>query len=457
MGPGGRDPEDREPLDATPATRAMQGEVARLLALDDPRDLERATRGRLDQDDLPVVDHDEYDRPVWDMEQYRFIQGDAPPTVNPSLWRQASLNMNQGLFEVTPSIYQVRGFDIANITFIRGDTGWIVVDPLSATETARAAMDLVDEHLGVHPVLAVIYTHSHGDHFAGVLGVVSRADVAAGRVPVIAPEGFLEAAVVENVIAGNAMIRRSGYMYGTELPRGPRGQVDAGIGKGDPEGSVALVAPTDLISRTGEQRRIDGVTITFQLTPGTEAPAEMNFHLRQSRALCMAENCTSTMHNLYTLRGAEIRDGLAWSKYIDESIELFAADTDVVFSTHNWPRFGAPDVGDYLEKQRDLYRFIHDQTIRLANRGITMSEIAEDLRLPASLDLEFANRGYYGTLRHNAKAVYQRYLGGSTETLRASTHSRRKPPRSATSTRWEAPRPSSNELGWTSMPATTAG
>jgi alkyl sulfatase BDS1-like metallo-beta-lactamase superfamily hydrolase len=399
------------PGDATAITRAAQSAVASLLPLEDKADFERAARGRIDNRDLPVIPHEDHDRPVWDMTQYRFLDGEVPATVNPSLWRQARLNMNQGLFKVADDVYQVRGYDIANITFVRGTTGWIVIDPLSATETARAAKTLVDDHLGIRPVRAVIYTHSHGDHFAGVLGVASRADVAEGHIPVIAPDGFLEAAVVENVIAGNAMIRRSGYMYGTELPRGPRGQVDAGIGKGDPEGSVALVAPTDLIRHTGEQRTLDGVTITFQMTPGTEAPAEMNFFIPEMRALCMAENCTSVMHNLYTLRGAEIRDGLAWSKYIDESIELFAAESDVVFSTHNWPRFGADDVRDYLEKQRDLYRFIHDQTIRMANRGMTMDEIAEQLRLPPNLDREFANRGYYGTLQHNAKAVYQRYLG----------------------------------------------
>ncbi len=395
----------------TQHTIEAQQRVATALNLEDQADFDRAAHGRLDADPLPTIGHDTLDRPVWDLTRYSFLTGAPPATVNPSLWRQAKLNMNHGLFTVTDGIYQVRGFDISNITFVRGESGWIVIDPLSATETARAARALVDNHFGPAPIVAVIYTHSHGDHFAGVLGVVSRSDVLDGRVPVIAPDGFLQAAVSENVIAGNAMIRRSGYMYGNELPRGASGQVDAGIGKADPEGSVALIAPTDLIKQTGEQRTIDGVTISFQMTPGTEAPAEMNLHFPDFRALCMAENCTSVMHNLYTLRGAEIRDGLAWSKYIDDAIVLFGGQSDVVFSTHNWPRFGASDLHRFLENQRDMYRYIHDQTIRLANSGLTMDEIAEELRLPDSLENEFENRGYYGTLRHNAKAVYQRYLG----------------------------------------------
>jgi len=399
------------PRDATASTRAVHSDLAGALPLDDQADFERARRGRIDDRLPPVIAHDLHERSVWDLEQYAFIAGGAPPTVNPSLWRQARLNMSHGLFEVTDGVYQVRGYDITNITFVAGDTGWIVIDPLSATETARAAKTLVDEYLGERPVHAVIYTHSHGDHYAGIMGIVSEDDLAAGRVQVLAPDGFMKAAIFENVIAGNAMIRRSGYMFGTELATGPRGQVDAGLGKADPEGSVALVAPNDLIRHTGEQRTVDGVAITFQMTPGTEAPSEMNLHLPGMRALCMAENCSSVMHNLYTLRGSEVRDGLAWSKYIDEAIELFGAESVAVFSTHNWPRFGADDVIEFLEKQRDLYRFIHDQTIRLANHGLTMDEIADGLDLPESLANEFANRGYYGTLSHNAKAVYQRYLG----------------------------------------------
>jgi alkyl sulfatase BDS1-like metallo-beta-lactamase superfamily hydrolase len=399
------------PKDAHPATRAANEAVRRALRLDDATDVARAERGRIAPPASPKV-MSAGGFPVWNLDDFAFLDGEAPPTVNPSLWRQAQLNTRAGLFEVVDGIWQVRGLDLSNVTFVRGATGWIVIDPLTSEETARAALELVRTHLGDRPVRALLYTHSHIDHFAGVRGVVDEADVRAGRVQVVAPAGFLHAAVSENVIAGNVMTRRATYMYGTLLPRGPRGHVDAGLGKAVPILATAgLVAPTDEIETTGTERTIDGVRFVFQLTPDTEAPAEMNFLFPDLRVLCMAENCTATLHNLYTPRGAQVRDALAWSKYIGESLELFADRADVVFASHHWPRWGAADVRRYLEKQRDLYRYLHDQTMRRANQGETMLEIAEALRLPAGLGDEFFARDYYGTVNHNVKAVYQRYLG----------------------------------------------
>ena len=345
--------EDRgtSPGRVAPSSRTVAANraVAARLPLDDPADFERAERGRIAGPDRLVIPHDHApSRRVWDMDAYRFVSGDAPDTVNPSLWRQAKLNNIHGLFEVTDRIYQVRGYDISNVTFVAGDTGWIVIDPLTSTETARAALELVTAHLGERPVQAVIYTHSHADHFMGVQGVISRHELRERGVPVVAPLGFLEAAVFENVVAGNAMLRRAAFMYGNLLERGPDGQVDCGLGKTVPAGSASLVAPTHLVGTTGEELVLDGVRVVFQYTPDTEAPAEMAFHFPELRALCTAENCTSVMHNLYTLRGAQVRDALAWSKYINESIELFADGSDVLFASHNWPRFGTAELTHYL-------------------------------------------------------------------------------------------------------------
>lgn len=338
---------------------------------------------------------------------------DAPPsTVNPSLWRQARLNNIAGLFEVAPSVYQVRGMDISNVTFVAGATGWIVIDPLTAEETARAALELVNEHLGARPVHAVIYTHSHTDHFGGVHGVVSEDEIAQGDIEIIAPVGFLEAAISENVLAGTVMLRRALYMYGALLARDAQGHVDTGLGKGLPAlPTVGLATPNHEIETTGTELVIDGVRMVFQITPGTEAPAEMNIFFPDLRALCMAENCTANQHNVYTLRGAQVRDALLWSKYIDESLALYASSADVLFASHHWPRWGRDEIVGFLESQRDAYRYVHDQTLRLANLGHTMLEIAEQLALPDGLGDEFFNHGYYGTVSHNAKAVYQRYLG----------------------------------------------
>lgn len=398
--------------EASHHTDAANRAVAADLPLADPADLGRVRHGRLGGLDRLVVHHDRSGRPILDTADWDFLDSDtAPPSVNPSLWRQARLNREHGLYELAPGLYQVRGYDLANLSLVRGATGWIVIDPLTSTETARAAMDLVREHLGDRPVSAVIYTHSHIDHFAGLAGVLPLEEITARGVPVVAPQGFLEEAVSENVLAGPAMVRRAGYMYGNALPRGVYGHVDCGLGRSVPSGSVSLVAPTHEITATGEELTLDGVRIVFQLTPDSEAPAEMMFHFPELRALCAAENCSSVMHNLYTLRGAQVRDALAWSKYINEALRLFGDSSDLVFSSHNWPRIGATDVRDYLRAQRDTYRFLHDQTMRLANDGLVMDEIAEQLDLPPSLAGEFGNRGYYGTVSHNSKAVYQRYLG----------------------------------------------
>jgi alkyl sulfatase BDS1-like metallo-beta-lactamase superfamily hydrolase len=330
--------------------------------------------------------------------------------VHPNLWRHAKLNVNHGLFEVTDGVWQVRGYDISNITFIKSNTGWIVVDPLTVEATARASYELITKHLGHRPVVAVIYTHSHGDHFGGVLGVTSQAEVDAGKCQVIAPVGFLHEVVGENVIAGPAMGRRALYQFGPLLPPGPRGHVDCGLGNALPIGPNTLIAPNRDITFTGEEMLIDGVRVVYQLTPETEAPAEMNFFFPDFDALCMAENCSHTMHNLIPIRGALVRNSLRWSKYINEAIELFGAKTKVLFTSHNWPRWGKEDAVEFLGLQRDLYKWMHDQTMRLANQGLVPTEIASTLKLPDDFLAQEHTHGYYGDLVHNSKAVYQRYL-----------------------------------------------
>ena len=342
---------DLTPKPAHPRTIALNAELAGRLPLDDDADFERAHRGLVAQHPTGVIDGPLL--PVWDVHLYDFVRESsaAPDTVNPSLWRQARINCAHGLFQVSDTVWQVRGYDISNITFIAGDTGWIVIDPLTSLETAAASLRLANEHLGERPVVAIIYTHSHLDHFGGVLGVTSEHDVASGRCRIIAPAGFLREAVAENVIAGPAMLRRSLYMFGPLLPKGPRGQVDTGLGKTTPIGTFHLVPPTEDISRTGQELVIDGVRVVFQMTPDAEAPAEMNFHFPDLGLLCMAENCTHTMHNLLTPRGALVRDALAWSKYINEAIELFVDHTDTCFASHHWPRFGNSEVRTYLTQQ----------------------------------------------------------------------------------------------------------
>lgn len=377
----------------------------------DQRDYDNANRGFIARLDDLVVRKENGDV-VWDMTQYGFLEEDQPPeTVNPSLWRQAKLNMAHGLFKVADGLYQVRGHDLSVISFVEGKKGWIVIDPLISAEVAKISLQLLLDKVADRPVTAVIYTHSHIDHFGGVKGVLSEAEVKAGNAQVIAPEGFLEAAVCENVMAGDAMGRRASYMYGNVLPRGPRGQVDAALGKAASSGTVTLIEPTHSISRTGEEMTVDGVNITFQVTPGTEAPAEMNFYFPDMRALCMAENCSHNLHNILTLRGAQVRDAKAWAHYLGEAVELFAGESDLVFTSHHWPVWGRAELTDYMKKQRDMYRYLHDQTLRLMNKGLTGIEIAEVLQMPDSLAREWYNRGYYGSVSHNVKAIYQKYLG----------------------------------------------
>ncbi|MFD9210564.1 alkyl/aryl-sulfatase [Streptomyces sioyaensis] len=380
------------------------------LAWDDEQDFADADRGfvaRLD----PCLVRDAEGRVVWDNDAYAFLGDDCPPTAHPSLWRQSRLVARQGLYEVVPGIYQVRGLDISHVTFVEGDRGVLVVDPLISTEVAGAALALYREHRGPRPVTAVLYSHSHLDHFGGVRGVVDEADVAAGRIPVIAPAGFLAHAVSENVFTGPAMVRRAGYMYGTTLPKGPAGQIGCGLGQTTSTGSVGLIAPTLDITATGQEEVIDGIRMVFQLTPGTEAPAEMNFHFPERRALCVAENACHTLHNVLTLRGALVRDPSAWARYLTETLRLFADSSDVIFASHHWPTWGADRAVRFLEEQRDAYAYLHDQSVRLINAGLTGAEIAEELRFPPALERAWHARGYYGTLSHNAKAVYQRYMG----------------------------------------------
>ena len=350
-------------------------------------------------------------RLVWDLSAYDFLNGPAPATANPSLWRQAQLLAKAGLFKVTDGVWQVRGFDLANATFVQGKTGWIVIDTLTSAEAAKAALDLVNDKLGKRRVVAMIYTHSHTDHFGGARGMIAQADVDAGLVKVIAPAGFMEAAVGENIIAGPAMARRATYQFGTFLPKGAAGQISAGIGQALSAGTQTLVPPNVSITRTGEELVIDGVRLQFQITPGTEAPAEMNIYLPDLKTLCMAENANATLHNVLTPRGAVVRDAKTWADYLSQSISLYGDKTDVMFTSHAWPRFGRVAIIDFLGKHRDAYKYLHDQSVRMMNAGLTGAEIANRLKLPPTLADEWYNRGYYGTMSFNSRAVYQRYMG----------------------------------------------
>jgi alkyl sulfatase BDS1-like metallo-beta-lactamase superfamily hydrolase len=399
------------PKDATPTTQAQNRAVLDALPFGDTLDFEDARRGFLGT--LPDVEiKNDKGRVVWSLKEYGFLGDEqAPPTVNPSLWRQARLNMSHGLFEVTDRIYQIRGFDISNMTIIEGDRGLIVIDPLISTEVARAGLDLYIAHRGRRPVTAVIYTHSHVDHYGGVRGVVDEVDVKSGAVEIIAPAGFMEEIVSENVLAGTPMIRRAQFQFGATLPKGPRGQVDAGLGKVTSRGTVTLIPPTRIIAAPFETHRIDGIEIVFQLAPETEAPAEMHMFYPALRALNLAENATHNLHNTYPIRGAQVRDANAWARYLNEALDRFGRDADVVFAQHHWPVWDNHRVLDFLTKQRDLYKYLHDQTVRLMNHGFKAAEIAERLTLPESLSKTWHVRGYYGTLSHNSKAVYQRYLG----------------------------------------------
>jgi alkyl sulfatase BDS1-like metallo-beta-lactamase superfamily hydrolase len=396
--------------DATPATVAANRAFAAPLPWSDESEAELAARGFVATRADPLIRAAD-GRVVMDLSAFDFANGPAPATVNPSLWRHLGLIAKHGLFKVAPKIWQVRGFDISVMTILETDSGFVIVDPLTTTEVAAAALQLVHDHVGKKPIKAVIYTHSHADHFGGVKGIVSEADVKAGKIEIIAPSGFMEHAVSENLTAGPAMSRRAAYQFGTGLPRGPQGQAGAGIGAAIASGSLSLIAPTKIIERTGEMLTIDGLRFEFQVTPGTEAPAEMNFFLPDLSALCLAENANVTMHNILPPRGALVRDSLAWANYLTESARLYGGRTQVLFNSHGWPRWGQNEIASYVGMHRDAYKYLHDQSVRLMNKGLTAEEIAETIALPAPLAAKWYNRGYYGTMQHNSKAVYQRYLG----------------------------------------------
>jgi alkyl sulfatase BDS1-like metallo-beta-lactamase superfamily hydrolase len=398
------------PKDASAPVVAQHAATLKALPFSDTRDFEEASRGFLGTLENARITSAQ-GRVVWSLEPYGFLSEEkAPPTVDPSLWRQSRLNMNHGLFEVVPGVYQVRGLDIANMTLIEGERGVIVVDALTSIEGARAAMELYFQHRGKRVVAAVIFTHTHTDHWGGARGVLDDAALAGG-IPIIAPNLFMEHAVSENIIAGPAMLRRAQYQFGPFLPRGSRGQVDCGLGKSMAAGSVALLRPTDLIMATGDKRSIDGLEFEFQMAPNSEAPAEMHFFVPRYKLLNLAENCTHNFHNLLPFRGADVRDALAWSKYLGEALQMWSGKADAMCGQHHWPVWGVERIDTMIRQQRDLYKFAHDQTIRLMNHGLTATEIAETIKLPASLDGAWHARGYYGHIRHNVKAIYQKYLG----------------------------------------------
>lgn len=411
--------------DATAATRSANDALMRRLPSADKTDFENAHKGFVAPLPNEVI-KGASGNPVWNPNQYAFIKEDteAPATVNPSLWRQSQLINISGLFEVTDGIYQVRNQDLSNMTIIEGTDGITIVDPLISAETAKVAIDLYYANRGKKPVKAVIHSHSHIDHYGGVKGVVDEADVKAGKVQVFAPEGFLEAAVAENVMAGTAMSRRASYMYGNLLPADPKGQVGAGLGTTTSAGTVTLMAPTVSVRETGETHTIDGLTYEFLMAPGSEAPAEMLWFIKEKNAIAAAEDCTHTLHNTYSLRGAKIREPLPWSKYLNQALSMWGDKATVVFAQHHWPTWGNENVNKLLRLQRDLYRYINDQTLRLINHGYTRDEIAEQFTLPDSLGKVWSNRGYYGTISHNVKATYVLYLGwfdGDPATLRELT------------------------------------
>jgi alkyl sulfatase BDS1-like metallo-beta-lactamase superfamily hydrolase len=398
------------PKPATQSTARANQAVAQSMAFDDKVDFDEATRGLVAMmPSEPITNGD--GKVVWDPNRYDFIRGDAPSSVNPSLWRQEKLNNARGLFKVTDGIYQIRGYDIANMTLVEGKTGWIVIDPLLTAEIARATFKFAMDTLGSRkPVVAVIYTHSHVDHFGGVRGVIDEADVQAGRVKVIAPEGFMDNAIAENVLAGNAMTRRAIYQFGAGLEANERQSVGSGLGKALSSGTTGLIPPTDTISKSGQEMHLDGVRIVFQMAQGSEAPSEMMFYFPEKKALCLSEVMTKHMHNIYTLRGAKMRDALAWSKYANETIDLYP-DVEVAFASHHWPTWGGDRIRQYMASQRDTYRFLHDQALGLANKGQVPGELGDADFFPKGLAKDSSSHGYYGTLSHNLRAVYNFYLG----------------------------------------------
>ncbi|MEU2249239.1 alkyl sulfatase dimerization domain-containing protein [Streptomyces sp. NPDC019224] len=402
-------PQDTAAKPAEQTVAQANQAVRRDYPFDDTQDLEDARRGFMGTAQDPVI-RDATGSAVWDLEAYGFLDQECPDTANPSLWRQSRLCSEHGLFEVTEGLYQVRGFDLSNMTIVEGERGVLVIDPLLSAPTAAAALALYRSHRGERPVTGVLYTHSHADHFGGVRGVLTDEDVAGG-VPVLAPHGFLEHAVSENVYAGAAMNRRAAYMYGAALPKGAQGQIGAGLGQTLSTGAVGLIPPTVDITRTGQTETVDGIRMVFQLTPGTEAPAELNIHFPDLSALCMAENATHNLHNLLTLRGAEVRDPHVWARYLTEAVNLFGESSDLAFASHHWPVWGRERVIAFLTEQRDLYAYLHDQVLRLLNQGLTAPEIAEEIVMPPALERAWHTHGYYGSISHNSKAIYQRYLG----------------------------------------------
>jgi alkyl sulfatase BDS1-like metallo-beta-lactamase superfamily hydrolase len=393
-------------------TIELQNGLRKNLPFDDKRDFEEAKKGFIAAPPYKQI-MAESGNVAWDMGSYEFLlDGKDFDSVNPSLQRQAILNMAYGLYEVLPGkIYQVRGYDLANITFIKGNTGWIVFDPLTAKETAKAALEFINEKLGKRPVVAVVFSHSHGDHFGGVRGVVDEADVRSGRVPIIAPAGFMEHAIAENVYAGNAMTRRMFFQYGVLLPRSPFGHVDQSIGKNVAAGNLGLIEPSRYIAKDFEELTVDGVRMEFQNTPGTEAPVEMNTWFPDLKAFWAAENITGTIHNIYTLRGALVRDALAWSKHVNVALYRYGQDAEVMFASHSWPRFGNDRIQEIMRTQRDTYANLNNDVLHLANQGVTINEVHNVYRTPKSLQNQWAAHSYHGSEEHNSRAVINRYLG----------------------------------------------
>ena len=395
---------------ATANTERANAAVRQAMTMNDKQDFEDATRGLMAQLKDPIVKAAD-GRVVWNTQRYEFVKGDPPATVNPSLWREQKLNTAAGLFKVVDGVYQIRGYDMANMTLVEGASGWIVIDTLFTEDVARAGLKLAMETLkSSKPVVAVIYTHSHADHFGGVRGVVDEADVRSGKVKVIAPEGFMDNAIAENVLAGNAMSRRANYMYGISLPANDKGSVGTGLGMTLSIGAPGLIPPTVIVKKTGEEMTIDGVRIQFQMAQDSEAPSEMMMYLPEKKALCLSEVAVKLMHNVYTIRGAKVRDALVWSKYINETLDLFP-DAEVAFASHHWPTWGNANVRQFVANQRDTYRFLHDRALNLANQGETMPELANASFFPKGLAADASSHGYYGTLSHNLRAVYNFYLG----------------------------------------------
>ena len=401
---------DMSPKGATPTTASANQAVRQAVAAFDKRDFDDATRGKLAALNDPLVKAAD-GRIVWDTRKFDFLKADPSATVNPSLWRNQQLQHAQGLFKVADGIYQIRGYDIANMTLVEGNTGWIVIDTMLTAPVARAGLKLAMDTLkSSKPVVAVIYTHSHADHFGGVRGVVDEADVRSGKVKIIAPDAFMEHAIAENVLAGNAMSRRAQYMYGVGLPASDKGTLGTGLGLALSSSVPGLISPTQYIKKTGEEMTIDGVRIQFQMAKASEAPSEFMFYFPDKKALCLSEVATKLMHNVYTIRGAQVRDALLWSKYINETLDLFP-DAEVAFASHHWPTWGKDNIRGFLGNQRDTYRFLHDRALNLANQGRVMDELGSETFMPKALAADAASRGYYGTLSHNLRAVYNFYLG----------------------------------------------